>query len=247
MIPAIWRACELRPSPATMNFASIRPPDASRARAPEKFSSNWSIRSSISVMAGFSRAASRQFGDQRVVLDILAEGVEVDFARAEFLGRGREDRAGVVDHADPLHRGGMIGAARPQAERAVEAQRAFEQGHGAAREMSLDLADDHDLAALRREGVGGGKPRRAGAGDEHVAFDRMDVRRLFVRRALFPSVGRALFSSGGRVHGAILFLNQNPFKGRDPRTASGLWRQGELPRQQAVNACAPVFDHDRTN
>ena len=146
-----------------MNLASIQPPEASRALAPEKFSSKWSIRSSISVMAGFSSRGFRQFGHQGVIFDILAEGVEVDFARAEFFWRGREDRAGVVDHADALHRGGMIGAGLPQAESAVKAQRAFEQRHGAAGEMGLDLADDHDLAALRGEGMGGGKARRAGA------------------------------------------------------------------------------------
>ena len=79
-------------------------------RAPEKFRSKWSIRSSMRRDVGIFARRLRQFGDQRIILDILAEGVEVDFARAEFLRRSREDRAGVVDHADAFHRGGMFGA-----------------------------------------------------------------------------------------------------------------------------------------
>ena len=113
----------------------------------------------------------RQSGHQRVIVDILAKGVEVDLARAEFFWRGREDRAGVVDQADAFHRGGVIGQASPQAKSAEKTQRAFEQGDGAAGEMGLDLADDDDLAALRGEGMGGGKAGRASPRDQHVTLD----------------------------------------------------------------------------
>ena len=45
--------------------------------------------------------------------------------------------------------------------------------------MGLDLADNDNLAALRGEGMGGGKAGSAGPGDQYVALDRAFWDRAF--------------------------------------------------------------------
>ena len=229
-MPAICRAWELRPSPATMNLAV----DPAARGEPRPRAGKIQLEKVDQVLdqgdGGIFARRRRQFRDESVVLDILAEGVEVDLARAEFLRAGGEDRAGVVDHPDALHRGGMFGEARPQPERAVEAQRTLEQSDGAAGEMGLDLADHDDLAALRREGVGGRKPRRTRTRDQHVAFDGSF---LFLLRWIFFDLSRDCFSLELMAQSSSL---PGSFYGPANGRASGLWRQVEMSHPGAISA-----------
>ena len=97
-----------------------------------------------------SRGAQLERRDQMAVLDVVAEGVEIDFARLEFHLRRPPQPAGVVDDAHGPQRRRLRRAQRPHAERRQRGDRPREQGGGAVVRAGGAFADQHGRQARRR-------------------------------------------------------------------------------------------------
>ena len=88
--------------PAVMDAGLVKIPNDS-----------WSLKSGGTFT---EKMDSLLFGFGYLVADpvpVVSKSLKIDFARAKFFRRGREDRAGVVDHPDAFHRRGMGREALP--------------------------------------------------------------------------------------------------------------------------------------
>ena len=95
------------------------------------------------AQVGERAGALLQRRDQMEVLDIVAEGVEIDFVGREFHFRRAPQPPGVVDDAHDLERRGLRRAQRPHAQRLQRGDRAREQSGGAVVGARRALSHQH--------------------------------------------------------------------------------------------------------
>ena len=125
-MPAAARHSERRPSAATTSGARNLTPLLSVTVTLSSPGATLLASSSITRSEGKRSGALLERRDQMAVLDIVAEGVEIDFVGREFHFRRAPQPAGVVDDAHDPQRRRLRRAERPDAERLQRGDRAGE-------------------------------------------------------------------------------------------------------------------------
>src|SRR6185312_2757088 len=142
---------------------------------------------------GQRAGALRQRLDQHAVLDVPAEGLEVDLVGVELHLRRPPQPAGIVDDAQVPQRRRLLAAERPDAERLQRGDGTREQRGGAVVAPRRRLAGERGRNAGRGKRDRRGQPGRAAADHDRLEFP-------FVRRQSRRPVCGVPTSTSGRPY-----------------------------------------------